>query len=277
MRLKLVWYALVVTTFVASFFFNFSWPTNWAAAMSALAPVEAWWGAHAAHPTLAAFIAGLAVGTVLLPELWFRVSPYFLPLKLKADIGGADAIKKILTGSKWAKNLVTKGLLKTELRYESHLTAVGITEGRLVVRLIKELHDLLRAGDLTAWGTPDNRKPYQEIKPDEWSDLEIDLSDVNRDQGPAVHAVMRRNQSSGMKYGYVWIKFCRKQIEREFPSAYWPRKISDTPNEKAKLSEAGGSTTGEVDGATRISLLKLRYFSDARALEIYINFSYFRY
>ncbi len=231
-RWKWVWWAVVGVAWLAAFFGIVSLPKDWNSTLSWLAPAEQWWAVHTAHPTLAAFVTGLAVATVLLPELWSQIYPHLFPPKPKADIAGAAAIERILTRSKWAKKLVKNGQLTNKLMYESHLTANGIIEGRLQLRLMKELHDLLRAGDLIAWGTPDNRQPYQDIKPQEWSDLEIDTSDLERYQTHGVHAIARRNQSSGLRYGYVWIKFCRKQIDREFPLAYWPRRISNESQRK---------------------------------------------
>jgi hypothetical protein len=142
-----------------------------------------------------------------------------------------------MTHSKRAKELVQKGLLKSPLMYESHLTDVGITEARLKAALADEIHDYLRAGDLTAWGTPDGRKPYQEIKPEEWSDIKIDFNDPDADRDPPfVHAVKRKQNASGTVFGYVWIQFCSKQLYRVYPLALFPRRVPSGPREKPKLN-----------------------------------------
>src|SRR5947208_13104549 len=111
MRWKFLWYALVGALFIASFFFGLSLPKNWNAAVSTLAPVETWWAAHAALPSLAAFFLGLAVGTIFLPALWVQVRPHIFPLKLRPDVDGATAFKEVLAKSRRAKELVRPGKL----------------------------------------------------------------------------------------------------------------------------------------------------------------------
>jgi hypothetical protein len=161
MRWKLLWYALVVIGFVASFFFGLSLPKNLESALSALAPIEKWWAGQATHPSLAAFFAGLAVGTILLPELWSQIRPHIFPPKFRPDVDGATAFKEIIAKSQRAKELIGTRQLSIPLRYESHLTDFGINEGRLKVKIADEFHDFLRSGEITAWGTPDGRKPHQ--------------------------------------------------------------------------------------------------------------------
>jgi hypothetical protein len=231
---KFLWYALVAIGFVASFFFDLSIPKNWESTLSVLAPIETWWAAHATHPSLSALFVGLAVSTVLLPELWSQIRPHIFPPKLRPDVDGATAFKEIIAKSRRAKALIRTGQLTIPLRYESHLTGFEINEGRLKAQIADEFHDFLRSGEITAWGTPDGRKPHQEIKPEEWSEIEIDFNDRDMDSSPShVHAVKRGNRASGSAFGYVWIRLCRKQVRGVFPLAWFPRKIKDEPKEKS--------------------------------------------
>lgn len=236
-RWKLAYYSVVVSLGVATFFGLVSLPKDWGSILSWLTPLETWWAAHAAHPTLAAFVSGLAVGTIFLPELWSQVKPHLWAPKYRPDVDGATIFKEILAKSSRAKKLVCSGTLKTPLMYESHLTEAGIIEERLKQELDHEFHDLLRLGEITAWGSPDGKKPHQEIKPEEWSSIEIsfDDQDMNYDP-PHVHAIRRGNRSSGSQFGYLWVKFCRKQILTAFPLALWPRRIKNVPLEKPFVS-----------------------------------------
>jgi hypothetical protein len=81
----------------------------------------------------------------------------------RPDIGTADGFKIIMSRSKRAKELVSKGLLTTETMYESHLTQAGVVEQRLKRRLSGELLDLLRQGHIKAWGEPRDSKAEKEI------------------------------------------------------------------------------------------------------------------
>lgn len=230
MRWKLLWYSLVAAGLLASYFLNFDWPPSVGAVMAALTPVETWWAAHAANPLLSAFFVGIGFGTILLPQLWRQVRPHVFPIKLRPDISGPEGFKSVLNQSKRSKELIKKGLLTTPLRYESHLSKDEIIEGRLRKTLAREFHDLLRLGEITAWGTQDGKKPYEKILPDSWSTLEIDFSDFERSENPALHAVKNGNQSTGTAYGYVWIKFCGKELYNEFPLSWWPRKVATSKN-----------------------------------------------
>ena len=210
------------------------------AAVSTLAPVETWWAAHAALPSLAAFFLGLAVGTIFLPALWVQVRPHIFPLKLRPDVDGATAFKEVLAKSRRAKELVRPGKLTVPVMYETHLTEFGVIEGRLKAQIADEFHDLLRQGDITAWGSPDGKKPHQKIKPEEWSEIAIDFDEQDMNYNPPhVHAVKRRNDGRGTVFGYVWVRLNRKQVRKAFPLSWWPRRIPNKPKEKRHLPKTG--------------------------------------
>jgi hypothetical protein len=234
-KIKWIWYAVLAAIFLLGYFGLFSLPKDWSATMLLLAAIEKWWGAHAAYPAIAAFAVGLAVSTVFIPELWTHLKPIFFPQKLRPDVDGATAFKEVLAKSKRAKLLVGNGTLTMKRMYESHLTEAGIIEGRLKAKIADEFHDLMRAGDITVWGSPDNKKPHQEIKPEEWSEIEIDFDEQDMNYNPPhVHAVKRNNRSSGSVFGYVWLKMCRRQVRKAFPHAFLPRRMpSDLLKDKA--------------------------------------------
>jgi hypothetical protein len=218
MRWRLSWYALVGFGFVASFFFGVSMPKDWADAMIAIAPVEQWWNAHAAHPLLAAFFAGLAFGTVLIPELWIQINPHLFPLKPKPDIAAGDAFKLLFSRSKLARRLVKKGMLTRVVMYESHLTEPQKIAGRLRVELTDRIHNALADARIRAWGRLDGSRPEQEIVFTDWRDIEIDFSPRTLESSPSwVHAYKRGPDPGGRKVAYVGLRFNKAQLFREFP------------------------------------------------------------
>lgn len=224
MRWRIIWAICVATAAFVAYLFNFDWPPKFGVVVSALAQLESWWSAHAANPILSAFLVGVLLGTAFLPELWLQIRPHLLPLKIRPDLDGAEAFKTITLKSRRAKELVKGGLLTKPLGYESHLTELGVIEGRLRQQIENELHDLLRLGEITAFGTPDGKKPYEKIEPSNWSALSLDLSDIDRDGSPAMHAAKIDAGTGVMSYGYVWIKFCSRELYREYPLAWYPRR-----------------------------------------------------
>jgi hypothetical protein len=232
-KFRLFYYAFIIILWALAFFGFWSWPKSWEAALTSLAPLEAWWTGHATHPTLAAFFLGLAVATSFIPELWRVLRPHLFAEKFRRDISAAQGFNKIVSHSKRAKELVRKKMLIVPMVYESHLTPKGVIEARLRAKLADEIHDLLRAGDITTWGTPNGKQPYQEIKPEEWSDIKIDFEDSDANlEHPFAHAVKRKHGPSGTVFGYVWVELCSKQLYRVFPLAFFPRPMPDGPREK---------------------------------------------
>jgi hypothetical protein len=218
MRRRFLWYILIAVGYVASFFFGISIPKNWTDAVTDLAPIEQWWGAHAAHPLLSAFLAGLALGTVLLPELWIQIKPHLFPLNPKADIAAGDAFKLLFKRSKLAHRLVKNGMLTRVVMYESHLTEPQKIGGRLRVELSDLIHNALVNGIITAWGRTDGANPELKIIAPEWGDYEIDFSPRTLEDSPSwVCAYKRGNDPRGRRIGYVGIRFCKKEVFAEFP------------------------------------------------------------
>jgi hypothetical protein len=218
MRLRFLWYAFVVFGFVASFFFGVSLPKNLADAMTDIAPLEQWWNVHAAHPLLAAFFAGLAVGTVLLPEVWIQIKPHVFPASPRADIAAGEAFKLIFHKSKLADELVRKNLLTRVVMIESHLTEQQKIGGRLRVELADRIHSALASSKITAWGRIDGGNPEREIAFTEWEDAEIDFSPRTLDNSSLwVCAYKRGNDPRGRRIAFVGVRFCKDQLFRQFP------------------------------------------------------------
>jgi hypothetical protein len=218
MRWRLLWYVVVVFGFVASFFFGVSMPKDMSSAMKIIAPIEEWWQIHAAHPSLSALFVGLAVGTVLLPELWIQLKPHIFPPRLVADISAGDAFKMLFADSKLASHLIKRKLLTRPVRYESHLTSQQIIDERLRVELADRVHNPLADGRLRAWGRLDGGRPESEIAFNEWSGIELDFSPRTLEASPSwVCAHKRENDPRGTRISYVGVRFSKTQLFREFP------------------------------------------------------------
>lgn len=233
---RIVWTLTVAVAGLLAWFGYSLKPDDWAAAKRMLGAAENWIEMHAAYPALATLCLGLLFGTVIIPEVWHALRDHMFPLKPRPDVDGATALKEIVRVSRRAKELAKQGLKLPKSGwpdYESHLTDSGIIEKRLKAQLVDELHDFLRLGDVTAWGTPDGRKPHQPIAPEEWSEIALDF--VKREMEadpPHVHAVVRKGLRNGKAYGYVWVKLNRRQVYRAFPRAWWPRRMNNGPQEK---------------------------------------------
>jgi hypothetical protein len=169
----------------------------------------------------------------------------------RSDIPIADAYKQILNLSKRSKELVRrqKELLNVPVRYESHLTAAGAIEERLKRRLREEIHDALRQGHLKAWGATGDGSPERKIDPVEWSEYEIGLEDNDIYASPwplggtiQIASYKRKNRGSGSVIGHVNIRLCRSNLYREFPLAWWPRRVDWVPLRREILREPNTET-----------------------------------
>jgi hypothetical protein len=96
-------------------------------------------------------------------------------------------------------------------------------------RLDRQIHDQLRQGNLTAWGsrclTTTIEAPEAVIPATEWDDIEIDFAPLNPNS-PRTSA-MRRVRNSGFNTVYAGVRFSREQIYQRFP--FIPVNKTPTP------------------------------------------------
>ena len=79
-------------------------------------------------------------------------------------IGAVDAFNTILFKSKWAQNLRKRpDEMKLRGWYENSHTKEENIKRRLELHLDREIHDKLRAGELTAWGRTNQGNPLRPI------------------------------------------------------------------------------------------------------------------
>ena len=257
MRWKLLWYLFVAIAFIATFFFDFSWPQNWRAALSALGPIETWWGAHAGHPILSAFFAGLLLGTVLLPELWLQLRPHLFPAKPRPNLDAGIAFKTILVRSREAKRFARK---KENLKptrdqgwypkmHEQLFSEAEQINQRLKSHFDMRIHDLLRQGQIVAWGRPGRDMPEQEIRAEEWSYMALDFDRKTLENSlPIVHAWKHPNARGMHRFAYANIRFSSIQFYNEFPLSIWSRRKAHANPLRFGVSEIPIPTGNELQG-----------------------------
>jgi hypothetical protein len=212
---KHFWYGVLVIGFVLSFFFGVSPPKDWGSALSFMAPVETWWAAHAAHPLLAAFFAGLLFATVLIPEIWRSVRDHAFPSEPRPDWDLRDAINYLRIRSKWAIGRI----------YYS------TGDDRLLEEDIDEiLRDAASQGRISIGGRPAqtgvealfSRGTEIKIPFSDLQSMSLDLTTI--DDGTAPSGAVLRAYSQDQ---YRFLRVNRRQIYSEWPSAFYVRLFLD--------------------------------------------------
>src|SRR5712664_512424 len=99
---KYAWYCIVAILGVLAWFNIFHWPHDSVAAMKLLNAIDEAIFRPAAHPTMFALVVGLAIGTILLPEIWRIVREPAFPPEPRPDWDFRDAINYLCIRSKWA-------------------------------------------------------------------------------------------------------------------------------------------------------------------------------
>jgi hypothetical protein len=212
---KHFWYGVTVVGFVLSFFFGVSLPKDWGSALSFVAPVESWWAANAAHPLLAAFLAGLLFATVLFPEIWRVVRDHAFPPALRPDWDLREASDYLRIRSKWAIGRI----------YYS------TDEDRLLEQDIDEvLRDAASQGRISIWGRPSqtgvealfSRGTEMKIPYSDLQSMSLDLTTIDDSTAPN-GAVLRAHSEDQ----YRFLRVNKREIHREWPPAFYGRLFFD--------------------------------------------------
>jgi hypothetical protein len=215
LKLKHFWYSVPVIGFVLSFFFGVSLPKDWGSALSFMAPLESWWTAHAAHPLLAAFFAGLLFATVLFPEIWRALRDHVFPSEPRPDWDLRGAINYLRIRSKWAIGRI----------YYS------TGEDRLLEEDIEEvLRDVASQGRISIWGRPGqtgvealfSRGTEIKIPLSHLQSMSLDLTTI--DDGTAPNGAVLRAYSQDQ---YRFLRVNRREIYSEWPPAFYGRLFFD--------------------------------------------------
>lgn len=218
--IRWIWRLFVIALLALSYFGGVSIPRDWETTLSIIALIEAWWAQHAAHPLLAAFAMGLLVGTVLIPALWQQLRPHLFPDKLSPDIDAQDAFDLILSRSKWAKRQRRNWAMMPKAMYEKDRSQSDVIEGRLNQLFQREIRAWLRNEKLACWGSESTSAssihvtPEKPIEPQRWDEIEISFS-----RNPANAAYYATGSRAG-ELAFVHLRFCKRQIRRQFPLAW---------------------------------------------------------
>ena len=236
-KLRWLWYACVALAFLATYVGLFELPKTWAPTIALVASLESWWSTHASHPVASAFLVGLAVSTVFLPELWLHLKPILFPLKPRPDISAAESFLLVLARSKLQRKYSRhwKQLLPAD--HESSGLESQNRKSRVEAALIRRLHTVLRSGDLKSWGCPTTRTEFEEEIPSEkWTAMEMRFE--RRDvEGGTVHAWHSNTDLRDKRVAYTRIRFCKKELTRIFPLSIRRKRIDYTPYPKANLTD----------------------------------------
>ena len=212
---KYAWYCFTALGFVLSFFFGVRPPKDWGSALSFLARTESWWEMHAAHPSLAAFFAGLSFGTIFVPEIWRGLKDYVFPREPRPDWNLPDAVSYLRIRSKWAIGRV-------------YYDAV---DGRLIEEDVDEvLRDAASQGRISIWGRPAltgaealfSRGTEIKISIPDLQNMSLDLTTIVDGTAPNGAAFRRHSQDQ-----YRFLRVNRKEIYHEWPAAHYLQLFFD--------------------------------------------------
>jgi hypothetical protein len=218
LKARIAWGCFVGGCGLLAFFGLFSWPHDSAGVLRLLNTIDGLVFRPAAHTTMFALVIGVALGTIIIPEVWRVLRAHLFPPKPEADIAVGDAFITLFKRSRLACDLVKKGMLTQAVMYESHLTESEKIGGRLRVELSDRLHNALVSGAITAWGRTEGNNPEGKIEAKEWKEIEIDFSPRTLvDSSSWVCAYKRGNDPRGRGIGFVGIRFCKKELFSKFP------------------------------------------------------------
>jgi hypothetical protein len=215
---KYFWYSITAIGFVLSFFFGVSLPKDWSSALTFMTPVESWWAAHAAHPLLAAFTAGLLFATVLIPEIWRVIKTHAFPSEPRPDWDLRDAINYLRLRSKWAIGRV-------------YYTTNSTGEDRILEQEMDELlRDAASQERIAIWGRPAqtgvealfSRGTEIKIPSSDLQSMSLDLTTIDDSTAPSGTVLRAYSQDQ-----YRFLRVNRREIYSEWPQAFYGRLFLD--------------------------------------------------
>jgi hypothetical protein len=210
---KYVWYCGVAIFGALAWFDIFSWPHDSAAAMNWLSAIDQRIFRPAAHPTMFALVVGLAIGTILLPEIWRVTRDYAFPAEARPDWDLREAVDYLRVQSKWA------------------IGRIYYANERLLEEDIDEvLRDAASQGRISIWGRPAqtgvaalfSRGTEMKIPVSDLQSMSLDLTTI--DDGTAPSGAVLRAYSQDQ---YCFLRVSHKEIHREWPSALCARLVFD--------------------------------------------------
>jgi hypothetical protein len=213
-RVKLAWWGCLIVLGLLGFFNIFSWPRDSVAAMKILNAIDDALFRPAAHPTLFALVVGVAIGTVLLPEIWHAIRDHAFPPKPRSDWDLHDAVDHLRVRSKWAIGRVYSD-------NEQHILEEDIDEA---------IRDAATQGRITIWGRPAqtgaealfSRGTEIPIPQRDLQNMSIDLTTIDDVTAP-YGAVLRAHAQDQFRF----LRVNKREILKEWPAAFRGRLLLD--------------------------------------------------
>jgi hypothetical protein len=219
LEFKYIWWCVLAALGALAFFGVFSWPHDSKAAMTLLDKIDQAIFRPAAHPTMFALAVGLAIGTVLLPEIWRVVRDHAFPTKPHPNMDMARAIEYVRVRSRWAVG---------RPYYDKKREQIDLT-GLLEEQIDTLIRDAAAQGRVTIWGRPPPAGIFElpteiEIKPSEWTEYPFDLTTMSDYDAP--HGVAARDRRIG-EDRYWNLRVDSREVHREWPAASYFRLFLD--------------------------------------------------
>jgi hypothetical protein len=159
-------------------------------------------------------IAVAVIGLILLALYHFRITKSSAQL-----IGAIYAFNTVVSKSRWAKRLRKRpDEIKFRGMYEGYHTNEENIKARLESQLDREIHDKLRAGELTAYGRTNHGNPLRPIPKEEWDEIEImfDKESLAKCSKNACAWLRDRRLVSGGRIRYIEVQFQKTEIRKLF-------------------------------------------------------------
>jgi hypothetical protein len=148
-RAKYLWRAFWAACTALSFFGLAFWPSNWSAAKLMLQHIDHWIFAHAASPSLFALCVGLAIGTIIIPDVWSEIKRHFFPTKPEAGTKIKNAIDYLVNDSRaHLKKARRSELMQTGPAKGQYVHMSGVEHSDAV----SKLNEKMNSRDLLVWG-----------------------------------------------------------------------------------------------------------------------------
>ena len=159
--------------------------------------------------------AGCFIGAIITWAWPFAWRSFGGPNNSTHMVGAIDAFNTILSKSNWAQKLRKNPEVMKRGPYETSHTADENIQRRLDSHLDTEIHDKLRAGDLTAWGRTNHGNP---LRQKEWDEIEIMLNRESLDKGSKNACAWLRDRRlvSGGRIRYIEVQFKKTEICKLF-------------------------------------------------------------
>ena len=160
----------------------------------------------------------LSLAASILCFSWPLVRRLFASTSSARLVGAIAAFNRIVSKSRWAKRLRKHPEVMKRGPYETSHTEDENIQRRLELHLDNEIHDKLRAGELTAWGRTNHGNPLRRIQSDEWDEIAIMFDKELLTKGSTNACAWLRDDRlvPGGRIRYIRVQFLQTEIRKLF-------------------------------------------------------------